>query len=281
MSRNPREYVIYTDESDKDGRYFSNFYGGVLVRSTDLDDVVKRLEKCKRQENLLQEVKWQKVTANYLEKYRALMGEFFDLVAVGRIKVRIMFTQNRVVPKGLSAEQCKNEYYLLYYQFLKHAFGLTQHGAGNVNIRVNLDQLPANREETTAFRSYILRLNLNAQFRAAGIQFRDDQIAEVNSKDHVLLQCLDVVLGGMCFRLNDKHKEKPPGQRRRGNRTIAKEKLYKFMNQRVREIHPGFNVGESTGKPGGPKDVWNHAYRHWKFVAKDHEIDKSRQKPKK
>ncbi len=30
-----REFVIYTDESDKDGRYFSNFYGGALVRSTE------------------------------------------------------------------------------------------------------------------------------------------------------------------------------------------------------------------------------------------------------
>ena len=42
--KTPREFVIYTDESDKDGKFFSNFYGGVLVRSTDLNDVINALE---------------------------------------------------------------------------------------------------------------------------------------------------------------------------------------------------------------------------------------------
>ena len=38
----------------------------------------------------------------------------------------------------------------------------------------------------------------------------------------------------MAFRLNDKHKIKPPGQRTRGKRTIAKERLYKHISQRIR-----------------------------------------------
>jgi hypothetical protein len=38
------ELVIYTDESDKEGEYFSNFYGGVLVRSRDLASVIANLE---------------------------------------------------------------------------------------------------------------------------------------------------------------------------------------------------------------------------------------------
>lgn len=59
------EYVIYTDESDREGSYFSNFYGGVLVRSTHLADVIQRLEDCKAAENLFGEIKWQKVTGNY------------------------------------------------------------------------------------------------------------------------------------------------------------------------------------------------------------------------
>ena len=39
------------------------------------------------------------------------------------------------------------------------------------------------------------------------------------------MQCLDIVLGAMAFRLNDMHKEKRPDTNRRGKRTIAKEKL--------------------------------------------------------
>ena len=278
----PRELVIYTDESDKDGKYFSNFYGGVLVRSTDLAPAIEQLERAKARLHFHGEVKWQKVTENYLDKYQDLMGEFFDLVDEDRIKVRIMFTQNRLVPTALTPEQRQNEFHLLYYQFLKHAFGLpyATDGQHAIHIRVNLDQLPENREQNAAFKSFVLRLNHNPQFRAASVEFRPDQIAEVASHDHVLLQCLDVVLGAMCFRLNDKHKEKPPGKWRRGKRTVAKEKLYKFMLGRIRSIYPNFNIGESTGTAGDVANRWRHSYRHWKFVPQKHRVDNTKAKPK-
>ena len=35
-----------------------------------------------------------------------------------------MFTQNQFVPTRLSPDQRRAEYHLLYYQFIKHAFGL-------------------------------------------------------------------------------------------------------------------------------------------------------------
>lgn len=244
--------------------------------------MIEQLQSCKQQLNLFKEVKWQKVTSNYLEKYVALMKVFFDLVREDRIKVRIMFTQNRLVPTGLSNDQRRLAYYLLYYQFLKHAFGLPfcNPDRNPTDLRINLDQLPANREANSTFKSFILRLNHNAQFRAARLRFREDQIAEVRSHDHVLLQCLDVVLGAMCFRLNDKHLEKPPGQANRGNRTIAKEKLYRYIQSRVRGIYSNFNIGDSTGIQGDPANRWNHPYRHWKFIPKDHEVDRTKSKPK-
>jgi hypothetical protein len=274
------EYVIYTDESEKKGKFYSNFYGGVLVRSPDLQPVIYRLETCKAQLNLHREVKWRKVTENYLEKYVALMDEFFDAVAAGQVKVRVMFTQNQFIPTGLSPDQRRAEYHLLYYQFVKHAFGLRFAGdAGqNIHVRLNMDQLPANREQNTQFKAYLLGLNRNPRFRDAGMRFRADQIAEVQSHDHVLLQCLDVVLGSIAFRLNDKHKEKRPGKRRRGRRTIAKEKLYKHIRTRICGLHPNFNIGETTGKGGDWANLWLHPYRHWKFVPAEHEVDPTKTK---
>ncbi|HTW94758.1 MAG TPA: DUF3800 domain-containing protein, partial [Tepidisphaeraceae bacterium] len=278
----PRELVIYTDESDRDGRYFSNFYGGALVRSTDLALVIDQLERAKIKLHFHGEVKWQKVTENYLDKYKLLIDEFLDLVDADKVKIRVMFTQNRVVPKGLTHEQRQNEFHLLYYQFIKHAFGLqyANDGLQRLPIRLNLDQLPANREQIVAFKSFVLRLNQNPQFRAANVQFREDQIAEVASHDHVVMQCLDVVLGAMCFRLNNKHTEKPPGQRRRGKRTIAKEKLYKHVVGRIRKIHPNFNIGDSTGILGDVTNRWRQPYRHWKFTPTEHDLDDSKNKPK-
>lgn len=276
------ELVIYTDESDKEGEYFSNFYGGVLVRSKDLATVIVQLEACKQQQNLLQEIKWGKVTANYLEKYIAVMDAFFDIVAADRAKVRIMFTNNQYVPLGLTSEQRQTEYHRLYYQFVKHAFGLrfcTTEVGSPVGVRLNIDQMPTSSEETAQFKSYVEGLNRNSALREAGVRFSTEQIAEVRSHDHVLLQCLDIVLGSMAFRLNNKHLEKPPGQHRRGKRTIAKEKLYKHISTWIRQIYPNFNIGESTGRQGDWTNVWKHPYRHWKLIPKDHEHDASKAKP--
>ncbi len=277
------EYVIYTDESDKRGRFYSNFYGGVLVRSVDLEAVISRLQQRKANLNLHQEVKWQRVTRNYLEKYKALVDALFGEVEAERVKIRVMFTQNQFIPTGLSPEQRRAEYHVLYYQFIKHAFGLRYAGELGqiITVRLNLDQLPANREQNVQFKAYLLGLNHNPNFRAAGICFRADQIAEVRSHDHILLQCLDVVLGAIAFRLNDKHKQKLPGQRQRGKRTIAKEKLYQHIRERICRVYPNFNIGETTGKQGEWSNLWRHPYRHWKFIPSDHEKDPTRTKQKK
>jgi hypothetical protein len=108
-----KEYVIYCDESESKGSYFSNFYGGVLVRSSDLIGTVALLEHRKAELNLHREIKWQKVTATYLDKYCALMDAFFDLVKRDKIKVRVMFTQNRYVAQDLEPYHREHEYFLL------------------------------------------------------------------------------------------------------------------------------------------------------------------------
>ncbi len=107
----------------------------------------------------------------------------------------------------------------------------------------------------------------------AKVILQKDQIADVDSKNHVILQGLDIILGSMNFRLNDKHLEKPPNSKRRGKRTIAKEAVYKVMNKRIREIYPNFNIGVSTATIEGLHLRWVHKYRHWKFVPNSSERD--------
>jgi hypothetical protein len=277
-----RELIIYTDESTKHGRYFANFYGGALVRSEDIDEVREILAEVAVEAGLTAEIKWQKVSSGYLDRYMRVVDAFFDLIAAGRIKVRIMFTQKLFVPVNLTPEQRENEYHLLYYQFLKHAFGLKfcNPSPEPVRLRVYLDNLPDTKEKNARFKGHIAALEKSKEFRDAHVLVPADQIAEVRSHDHIVLQCLDVVLGAMQFRLNDLHKEKPEGQARRGSRTIAKEKLYKHINSRIRAIYPHFNIGTSTGTDGDLANRWEHPYRHWLFIPAEREIDASRKKPK-
>jgi hypothetical protein len=75
---------------------------------------------------LTSEIKWQKVDASVVERYEQFLETFFDQMAAGLVFMRVMFTKNSHVPVGLTKEQHEESYYRLYYQFLKHGFGLDQ-----------------------------------------------------------------------------------------------------------------------------------------------------------
>lgn len=274
-------YIIFCDESDASGKYYSNFYGGVLVGSSQYDLVTKKLNAEKTRLNLFGEVKWSKVTESYLDKYESLVRVFFHEVHAGHVRVRIMFRQNAHVPVGLSQDQIEGAYFRLYYQFIKHAFGLSHHPpAGQpVALKLYFDEFPDTREAATQFKGYILGLKDNVKIRQAGFTIAPEDIAEIRSHDHVLSQCLDIVLGAMAFRLNDKHREIPKGEKRRGKRTVAKEKLYKTILAEIRRIKPNFNIGISTGT--SPEERWSAPYRHWCFKPAEVEYREEMTKSKK
>ncbi len=269
------EYIIYSDESEKRGRYYSNFYGGTLVRSPDLPEVDGTLAELKQELFGHSEAKWTKVTESYLQRYVKLIRRYFTFVREGKLKVRVMFTQNLNVPMGLSKEQVRAEYNLLYYQFIKHAFGLRyiDEPGDRHSVRLYVDDLPVNAEQKDTFKSCISGLSMNAKFSSRGVVFLKDQIAEVDSHRHVIMQCNDLVLGAMPFRLNKRHLERVDGHR--GGRTVAKEALYREIAAQIREIRPGFNIGISTGVGlGGLAARWKDPYRHWLFVPKNSERKK-------
>ena len=275
-----RELVLFCDESDKDGRFYSNIYGGVLVGSSQIDRIRAQLEATKADLNIHGEVKWSKTSAAYLGKYQQLISTFFDEVRDGHLKVRIMFRQNATQAPDLTAEQREMGYFLLYYQFIKHAFGLRHmpFGTHDVHLRLYFDEFPDNRDRIERFKGFLYGLQMDEKLQERGVHVRIADIAEVRSHDHILLQCLDVILGAMTFRLNDKHLEKPEGHRTRGKRTIAKEKLYRHILSEIRTIRPNFNIGISTGMDLGVASTWHDHYRHWKFVPTGSEFDRSQTK---
>ena len=85
-----KQYVIYADESHRKGKYFSNFYGGALVNYAELEKISGKLNAKKKELGLFQEVKWTKVTEQYLSKYLTLINYFFEFVISNKIKIRIL-----------------------------------------------------------------------------------------------------------------------------------------------------------------------------------------------
>jgi hypothetical protein len=262
-----KEYIIFCDESEKEGKYYSNFYGGLLVGASQYERVTKRLNAIKQELNLFGEVKWEKVTERYLPKYEILMRHFFEEIAGGNVKVRIMFRQNAFKPFGLTPKQMEMQYFLLYYQFIKHAFGLEfiEPTPKGTKLRLYLDEFPETGEKVERFKGFLLALSKNKKFRDINLKIKREDVVEIRSHEHVLIQCLDVVLGAIAFRLNDKHKEKLPEKKRRGKRTRAKETLYKLILQQIRKIHPNFNIGVTTSFGGNIKRRWEDPYLHWCF----------------
>lgn len=205
-----------------------------------------------------------------------MVDAFFDLIESGKLKVRIMFQQNRFKARGLTDYHREHHFFLLYYQFLKSAFGLRYAGqelpAEVVHLELLFDWLPDKVEKNKLFKRYIFGLQYLPMFIESNIRIREDAIMEVDSHRHILLQCLDMVLGAMAFRLNEMHKEKEPGKRLRGKRTIAKERLYKHILGRVRQLRPNFNIGISTSLDGEVRNLWRYSYRHWRFQPKNWEV---------
>lgn len=164
-----KEYILFCDESDRHGKYYSNFYGGVIVGSSQYQRVTDRLNNAKADLNLYQEVKWEKVTEKYLAKYEELMRVFFEEISRNNPRVRIMFRQNAHLPRGLSREQVEWEYYLLYYQFVKPGFGL-EHISENIRLRLYFDTFPDTAEKNEQFKGFLLGLTKTKKWETIDIK---------------------------------------------------------------------------------------------------------------
>lgn len=275
-----RDFYLFCDESVSKGDFYSNFYGGVLVGGSRYEAIRDSLELKKEELGFGKECKWCKVGPRYLEQYKQLISEFFRYLQSGEAKVRIMFTQN--INEPMLTDEDKNEgFNKLYYQFLKHAFGFQYmpNAADERFLRLHLDELPDKKHESRrVFKRHLASFPRRIKDRTTGLRVLPQDIAEVDSKKHVLLQCADIVLGSMAFRLNDLHRAIPEGKRRRGKRTVAKEKLYKHIHSEICQLRPSFNIGISTGHEIKPDDRWNHPYRHWKMVPINSRLNTDRSK---
>lgn len=263
-------YYIWTDESDSTGKYYANFFGGILIRSDHYEEVLQKLSSVVKEVDIEnEEIKWQKVNEYTETRYKKIIDTLFSLLSEGKVKLRVFFRHRQYEPSGLNNEQRKKEYPKLYYQFIKNDFGLIYSNPKKKNIRVRilLDDMPMKGADRERFLKAIYHLNELQSFQKANIHIYDGDVAEVNSKKHLPLQVMDLVLGAMCFRLNDKHKERNIDGKR-AKRNIVKERIYKYIRRKIWDLYPGFNIGMTT--PIKKKsDLWELPYLHWNFIPKN------------
>jgi len=174
-----------------------------------------------------------------------------------------------------------NEYhYEKYLRIIDELFNLAQEDKlknelGSMTLF--LDEIPLRQNERDEFISHTRSMANDPILKRKGLKIADDGIVEVDSKQHLPLQFMDVILGAMRFKLNEKDKLKVEGEKKIGKRTLVKLKLYKHINARIREIYPNFNIGVTT-PIRVPSDSWVQVYRLWSFIPKYHTRDSSRTK---
>lgn len=261
------DYLIFCDESLSKGQFYSHFYGGAFVRGKDYEDVKMALDEKKKALNLLGEIKWTKVSANYLDKYLEIMDLYFMFIKEGKIKVRIMFQDTK---HEIEEHSDSDKYHILYYQFIKHAFGLQYRDEfidEDVYLRLLFDEIPDTREDNDNFKAHICFLQELQQFKKAKIHIRHDDISEIDSHNYSIQQCMDIILGAMAFRLNNLHLEIPEGATEPGKKTKAKEALFNHILALIQDTDgvKVFRIEEST-TPDTAKYRWSMPYRHWKFI---------------
>lgn len=267
---------MFCDESAQKGVRYSNFFGGLLIKARDEYRLRSVFDSIKGHFNPTGEVKWQKTSAYSLPLYKSIVETLFDEVYADNIKIRIMFTQNL---RAFTGEKVSRniKYFKLYYQLIKNAFGFNERinsGEKNkISLRIHLDKIP-HKSGKEDFKNYLMSLNTQKAFKNGNVSIIPNGISEIDSKDHILLQCLDLVLGSIHFRLNRLHKEIPKGKNRRGKKTIAKEELYKHIYKNICKGMPGyqFNIGENTNYNFGNGTRWEMPYKHWHFKPKDSKL---------
>ena len=179
-----------------------------------------------------------------------------------------MFTSRRIEAVGLDTYHHHNRYFLLYYEFIKHAFGLQYCNPDSIDrvfITLLLDEIPDTKAKKAQFRGRISGLESTPTFYGRNIFFPRHSVGEIDSSQHVIQQGLDIILGSIQFKLNGWNLKKPDGAKQRGKRTIAKEKVYKAINKEIQGVYDRpVNIGVSTGLRS-PNGYWTDPYRHWVF----------------
>lgn len=252
-------YVIVCDESTRHGANYSYFYGGAIIKESNYQKINEVLGMFSQSKGL-GEVKRTKITLNNCRSYIELLDLFFTYVKSADVKARIMFTKNEeldVLPKAVDETYCK-----FYYLFLRYAFSI-YYAKRDISLRLTFDDLPETKEACKKLKTYLVNnLNIVTVDYGNKVHLVADDIEEVDSKKHIILQCMDVIMGLVDFHLNATEAA------RSSKRGQARSYVWKFVLAKINEIHENFVLTETT-MPLYSHKGWNNIYKHFVFKHKN------------
>ena len=258
MGYTKEKYIIVCDESTKKGKRYSYFFGGALLRESEYEKITQ-IFKLFIEQAQLGEAKRTKITQLNYKSYIDLMDLFFTYVKAGKINARVMLTNNNDldrIPNSLDETYCK-----FYYLFIRYAFSLF-YAKKDIQIRLALDDLPETKESCKNLKEHLVK-NLKRVdfFDCNKVVLQAQDIEEVDSRKHPILQCVDVLIGIVDFALNSSAED------RTSKRGKAKWQVWKFVESKIYEIHPDL-ILDATTKPIKSHKGWLDPYKHFVYTKK-------------
>lgn len=255
-----KNYIIICDESSKKGANFGYFYGGAIVEEQKYYMLSDILNDYKTKFDL-HELKRVKITEKNYKDYIKVMELFFTFVKSGDIKVRIMFSPNCELMTNIPHSQ--NETFMkFYFTFIVNAFNIF-YAKENINLFVLCDDLPETKEQNNKFKECLVsKIKTNKKPNTNKVYITKRQIQEVDSRKHVILQCIDVITGLVDFVLNT-----PMEEIKKSKRADARFKVWKSIYSIIKDLIPNFEMTKTT-IPLYSHKAWNGEYKHFVYHQK-------------
>ena len=169
-----------------------------------------------------------------------------------------MFCANKdldILPKAEDETYSK-----FYYLFIRHAFSI-YYIQEDISLRLIFDELPETKDACLKFKTFLVKY-LNVAKGANSVSLVAKDIEEVDSKKHMILQCMDVIMGLVDFALNSSAED------RKSIRGKAKWEVWKFVLKKIQAIHPSFCI-HATTYPLKSKKGWEDGYKHFVYTKRN------------
>lgn len=272
------KYQIFADEAwthQHPLNRYHTFFGGIFGKESDIDRLSTKLSNIRAISSFKnQEVKWSTLSPKNYDFYVSLVDCFFKNIEEGAIKYRQMFLDRAFQYDGNAGDSDLDVQYKLYYQFIKHSFGIQFLPKEESEILLRLDGHSSQKHKDSL--QYFVEEEIPKKIDRLDIAVN---VTYVDSRKHINLQVCDVVMGAAGYYGNKYYLRREPSQRGMTNKQKIKLRLAKYIYDKLREIDAkdrgsrAFNWFESTGRSGDQENYLHHKLRIWKFIPKTYVIN--------
>lgn len=272
------KYQIFADEAwthqHPPNRYHT-FFGGIFGKESATDRLSTDLSKIRASSKFKnQEVKWSTLSPANIEYYKNLVDCIFHHILNGNIKYRQMFLDRAFQYNGPIESSELDVQYKLYYQFIKHSFGIQYLNGEDIEILIRLDGHSSQKHKDNLQK--FVETEIPKKIHREDISLN---VTYIDSRKHINLQVCDVLMGSAGYYGNKYYLRRENRQRGMTEKQKIKYSFAKYIYDKLRSIDANnrgskaFNWFESTGLDGDFQNYLNHQMRIWKFIPKTYVIN--------